>query len=68
MIITEEQKQVIKKVMPNVEDQLKKGYEAFMDEFYGLILETFDCNCEATDITYELEKIYDEIVYQNKKK
>ena len=42
MIITEEQKQVIRKVMPNVEEQLKKGYDAFMDEFYGLILETFD--------------------------
>lgn len=68
MIITEEQKQVIKKVMPNIDDWLEKGYEEFMDEFHGLILETFDENCEATDITYELEKVYDEIVYQNKKK
>ncbi len=66
MIITDEQKQVIKKVMPDIDDWLAKGYDSFMDEFYGLILETFDENCEATDISYELESVYDAIVYQNK--
>lgn len=68
MIITDEQKSVIKNVMPNVEEWIEKGYDMFMDEFYGLILDTFDRDCEATDISYELEKVYDEIVYQNKKK
>ncbi len=65
MIITVEQKQIIKKVMPNIDEWLAKGYEPFMDELYGLILETFR-NDEPTEISYELESVYDAIVYQNK--
>ncbi|MCM1305873.1 MAG: hypothetical protein NC037_00370 [Bacteroides sp.] len=67
MIITDEQKQTIKKIMPDIDDWLKKGYRDFIDEFYELILTTFK-NDEPIDISYELERVYDEIVYQNKKK
>lgn len=65
--INKEQREIIRQIMPDIDERLSSGYDEFMDEFYDAIIMTFK-NDEPTEISYELEKIYDEIVYNNRLK
>ena len=74
MIITDNQKEQLKKFLLEKEYELletclkEKRYDDFFIELNFCVIDRFDKDCEATDESDIIEKIYDEIAEQNRPK
>lgn len=62
--ITNEQIEYLRPYLPNIDDLLKGNICDFQFELDDVIVSTFR-NDEPTEISYKLEKIYDEIYGAN---
>lgn len=74
MIITDNQKEKLKKLLSQKEYELldtclkEERYDDFFIELNFCVIDRFDKDCEATDESNIVERLYDEIAYQNRPK
>ncbi len=64
-LITDEQVEQLKPFMPNIEEIIKLGLGEFLTELNYLIIDALDKDYNSTPASDKLEKLYDDIYYQN---
>ncbi len=64
-LITDEQIAQLKPFMPNIEEIIKLGLGEFLTELNYLIIDALDKDYNSTPASDKLEKLYDDIYYQN---
>lgn len=72
ILITEEEKQIIRKYMENADNYIDKEvsrdkYVEFQFELDDVIISLFDRNQNSTKESALVQKVYDDIYYRNKK-
>ena len=71
ILITEEEKQIIRKYMENADNYIDKEvswdeYVKFQFELDDVIISLFDRNQNSTKESALVQKVYDDIYYRNK--
>ncbi len=64
-IITDEQKELLKPFMPDIDKFIKLGLGDFLTELHYLIIGNLDDDYNSTAISDKLQKLYDDIYNQN---
>ncbi len=67
MVVKQEQKDILRKYIENIDEIMnKEDVDELLDKIDDVIIYNLDENNEPDEIGFELQRVYDQIHYQNK--